>query len=1010
MDSAATTPASFTLTLDENLTVGTIKLNASGGHTGTFTSDGTHVFTLDNTGGTATNIFGDTNASIGENANSGVLTVGPNIVIANTNLDIGSPQKGTVSITGNITASTAQTLNLENNQTTGTTTIDAISGNIGASGSAIAIVDASTGSSFANFNLTTGTIGGASGTGAAVTITNQATGASPFAISSTLGATVSSITQNSTNSIMTISGTNSSFTGTTSIQAGTLTLGSTTALGNSAVKLANTSGATLNLTSSTTIGSLAGGGTTGGNVTLNANTLSVGSNNTSTSYAGVISGTGGLTKIGSGVLTLTGANSYPGSTTVNAGTLKLDFTASGAPTTNIINNTPLNLGGGTLSVVGNSASSTQSFGSWAVAAGASTISATGSASVSLATITLTAGAGVVFSGPLTTTYATNGSGVITPTTVNATGTITTSSTGLTAAVASGGGLLAGGNNTNNYATVGLYDWASTDTAAGAAGSTIIGGSQVSGFYTVPGNNAGNTFTTPNLDIATQQAPTLNGTSDVRISGGNAVVDSIRFNSGHAPYITVSNTLATGGVLVTPNMGQVNAGIDQIRLNGAVSTQIVQNNTLGVFVLGLNGKSDFATGNAGDSVVISGSGAVFLNPVAGTGIKFNYLSSSGVLTNSSSGVYDSAQINSAAQGPTYINGGVTVINTGAALSNPATVGTTGGSVGSVNLNGGTLMGAINSFSLISAGTNVGNRAVFLGSNGGGLAAQFGTTLTIPGVISGAAGSGPLTIGIAGSTANGNVAGLVPGTGTGTANPAFSATGTVLLNNANTFAGGTTIMTGTLRTANASTLGSGTVAINSTATLAVGADASTVGNLTTGGQTWNTGGTYTAKIVAAGTGSSGTPTAQAGGTNWDLINMSGLTVASTNGSPFTITLTAPSATGGFTKTLNYDWVIASVGSASGISNGTLATASNTGNPGTSGLFTLDTSNFVTANGGSFPIASSFSLQLDGLSGSQTLDVVYNATPEPGTALLVLGGALPMILGRRRRAKRIENAANA
>jgi autotransporter-associated beta strand protein len=52
-------------------------------------------------------------------------------------------------------------------------------------------------------------------------------------------------------------------------------------------------------------------------------TLTVGSNNASTSNSGAMTGAGSLTKTGSGVLTLSGANSYSGTTTVSAGTLSL---------------------------------------------------------------------------------------------------------------------------------------------------------------------------------------------------------------------------------------------------------------------------------------------------------------------------------------------------------------------------------------------------------------------------------------------------------------------------------------------------------------------------------------------------------------------------------------------------------------------------------------------------------------------------------------------------------------
>ena len=67
-----------------------------------------------------------------------------------------------------------------------------------------------------------------------------------------------------------------------------------------------------------TIGSLAGAG----NVTLGSAMLTTGNDNTSTMFSGMIAGTGGLTKVGTGTLTLSGSSSYSGATEVNAGTLQ----------------------------------------------------------------------------------------------------------------------------------------------------------------------------------------------------------------------------------------------------------------------------------------------------------------------------------------------------------------------------------------------------------------------------------------------------------------------------------------------------------------------------------------------------------------------------------------------------------------------------------------------------------------------------------------------------------------
>jgi autotransporter-associated beta strand protein len=101
-----------------------------------------------------------------------------------------------------------------------------------------------------------------------------------------------------------------------------------------------------------TIGSIEGDG----DVFLGANNLTVGSNNLSTLFSGVIQdggqfgGTGGsLTKDGTGTLTLSGTNTFTGLTTVSAGILNIqNGSALGATTvgTVVLSNATLQLQGG----------------------------------------------------------------------------------------------------------------------------------------------------------------------------------------------------------------------------------------------------------------------------------------------------------------------------------------------------------------------------------------------------------------------------------------------------------------------------------------------------------------------------------------------------------------------------------------------------------------------------------------------------------------------------------------
>ncbi|MEI6240868.1 MAG: autotransporter-associated beta strand repeat-containing protein, partial [Planctomycetia bacterium] len=108
-----------------------------------------------------------------------------------------------------------------------------------------------------------------------------------------------------------------SFTGDTRIAAGTLAIGYGLALNQSTLDMnANDSGS-ITFSQASTLGGLKGSR----DLANGGKTLTIGGNNASTTYSGVLSGTGGLTKNGTGTLALTGNNTYSGLTTVSTGTL-----------------------------------------------------------------------------------------------------------------------------------------------------------------------------------------------------------------------------------------------------------------------------------------------------------------------------------------------------------------------------------------------------------------------------------------------------------------------------------------------------------------------------------------------------------------------------------------------------------------------------------------------------------------------------------------------------------------
>jgi len=161
------------------------------------------------------------------------------------------------------------------------------------------------------------------------------------------------------------------YSGGTTVSAGTLQLSGSGTLGQTSGTL-TVNGGTLNLNGTTqTVGNLMG---SGGTIVSNAAgtvTLTIGNGNGSGgNYSGVIAngtGTVALTKTGSGTITLSGANTYTGATSVSGGTLLVNGSLASGSAVSVTNSGTVLGGTGTIS------------GAVTVGSGANLLGGTGSA-------------------------------------------------------------------------------------------------------------------------------------------------------------------------------------------------------------------------------------------------------------------------------------------------------------------------------------------------------------------------------------------------------------------------------------------------------------------------------------------------------------------------------------------------------------------------------------------------------------------------------------------------------
>ncbi len=391
-----------------------------------------------------------------------------------------------------------------------------------------------------------------------------------------------SLTKTGTGTLV-LQGTNT-FTGVTGVSGGTLILANSAALQQSTLAVP-TSGFVFDksVTSDAyVVGNLSGSG----NIALQNNattpaaiSLTAGGNQTSSVYTGTLSGSGGLVKTGSGLLTFTNSSTFTGGTTISGGTLQLgngliNHDGSLVSTSSIADN-------GTLSW---NLNGSQSFsgaisgsGSVLVAAGSMTFSPSASLATSTtagnlhvgeragATLTVSNGASLSVGNELDVNYqanASNNTGYLNLQggTLNVTGPVTigharmdSSPSDICAQVSQSGGTLTSGG----LMTVGLLGAAqSVYNASGgrlAASSGMVVGNQGNGILNVSGDNI-SISGTAGLAIG-ENAPFATG-GTVNLSAGTLAItgDTIIGNGGAGVLVRSGGVLSGSGNLVAGGVG------------------------------------------------------------------------------------------------------------------------------------------------------------------------------------------------------------------------------------------------------------------------------------------------------------------------------------------------------------------------------------------------------------------------------------------------------------------------
>jgi len=306
-----------------------------------------------------------------------------------------------------------------------------------------------------------------------------------------------------------------------------------------------------------------------------------GSNTGNNTVSGIIGGGGGatvaLTKSGTGTWVLNNANTYTGSTTLVGGNLILDFTATGAPSSNIINSasaltlgvlagTPALSTVQTLTLQGkNGTATTQTLGAVNFIGGTTHLNLNAGTGGSL-TLTL---------GSFTATKPR--SGITLDFGLSANSSVKTATA--SAVTGTGSGLFA------NVITINESDFATNN---GDAANNLVGLSTIAGAY--------NTSTT----ITGNQAKALDVQGDTSFTN-NLNLPAIRVNQAADSTLTLAagvNLTGNGAILVTANVGAHTTVITGGTIAGDNrDLSLLQNNTQGSLRID-SVVADYATNTTG----------------------------------------------------------------------------------------------------------------------------------------------------------------------------------------------------------------------------------------------------------------------------------------------------------------------------------------------------------------------------------------------------------------------------